>query len=186
MTKELTTWIIADPHLGHEKILGYERTRGVFGTIEEHDNHIIGLWKERVKKRDVVYLMGDIAAHKNALARYRELGGHGLKQTHLILGNHDKLALPNYQELFCSVRMFAEWKGILLTHFPIHPASVRPRYRGNLFGHQHGQASANWAGGQCICPEQLGDFGPVPIESVIPPGWPTVGQWLRARKGKRD
>ena len=96
----MDTWFFADPHLGHEKILDFEPMRGaLFKTIEEHDERILDLWRDRVKKRDVVYLLGDVAANKASLAKFKGLPG--LKQTHLILGNHDKLALSNYQEIFC-------------------------------------------------------------------------------------
>ena len=122
------------------------------------------LWNDRVKKRDVVYHLGDVAANKWALAKVKKLPG--IKQ--LVLGNHDKLSLKAYLEVFNNVMAFKEWDNILLTHFPIDLCSVRPRYRGNFHGHLHDAGIMPVSEFHvCICPDVIGTMGPVSIDEFI-------------------
>lgn len=37
--------VIADVHLGHQKIIGYEPARRIFASVEEHDAEIERRWQ---------------------------------------------------------------------------------------------------------------------------------------------
>ena len=122
---------IADLHLGHQNMA----TRRGFSTIEEHDEHVIAKWNSVVHKRDVTYILGDITMEKSA--PYPLLDRlNGIK--HIVLGNHDRRQdtkkLFQYAE---SIAGMIQYKGIMLTHCPIHPAELEYRIPYNIHGHIH-------------------------------------------------
>jgi len=106
-----------------------------FSSIEEHDEHIIAKWNSVVNKRDVTYILGDVTMEKSA--PYPLLDRlNGIK--HIVLGNHDRRQdtkkLFEYAE---SVAGMIQYKGIMLTHCPIHPAELEYRIPYNIHGHIH-------------------------------------------------
>jgi calcineurin-like phosphoesterase family protein len=122
---------IADLHLGHENMA---KRRG-FSTVEEHDEHIIAKWNSVVNKRDVTYILGDVTMEKSS--PYPLLDRlNGIK--HIVLGNHDRRQdtkkLFDYAE---SVAGMIQYKGIMLTHCPIHPMELEYRFNKNIHGHIH-------------------------------------------------
>jgi hypothetical protein len=122
---------IADLHLSHANMA----TRRGFSTIEEHDEHIIAKWNSVVNKRDVTYILGDVTMEKSS--PYPLLDRlNGIK--HIVLGNHDRRQdtkkLFEYAE---SVAGMIQYKGIMLTHAPIHPMELEYRFNKNIHGHIH-------------------------------------------------
>jgi calcineurin-like phosphoesterase family protein len=122
---------IADLHLSHANMA---KRRG-FSTVEEHDEHIIAKWNSVVNKRDVTYILGDVTMEKSA--PYHLLDRlNGIK--HIVLGNHDRRQdtkkLFDYAE---SIAGMIQYKGIMLTHCPIHPAELEYRIPYNIHGHIH-------------------------------------------------
>lgn len=122
---------IADLHLGHENMA---KRRG-FSTVEEHDEHIIAQWNSVVDKRDVTYILGDVTMEKSA--PYPLLDRlNGIK--HIVLGNHDRRQdvkkLFDYAE---SVGAMINYKGVFLTHCPIHPDELTYGIPKNIHGHIH-------------------------------------------------
>jgi calcineurin-like phosphoesterase family protein len=122
---------IADLHLSHQNM---DIRRG-FSTIEEHDEHIIAKWNSVVNKRDVTYILGDVTMEKSS--PYPLLDRlNGIK--HIVLGNHDRRQdtkkLFDYAE---SVAGMIQYKGIMLTHAPIHPMELEYRFNKNIHGHIH-------------------------------------------------
>jgi calcineurin-like phosphoesterase family protein len=122
---------IADLHLGHQNMA----TRRGFETVEEHDEHVIAQWNSVVSKRDVTYVLGDVTMEKSG--SYPLLDRlNGLK--HVVLGNHDRrqdvLKLLEHVE---SVAGMVNYKGVILTHCPIHPMELEYRFPKNIHGHIH-------------------------------------------------
>ena len=122
---------IADLHLGHENMALH---RG-FATVEEHDEHIIEQWNSVVSKRDVTYILGDVTMEKKSpyilLDRL-----NGVK--HVVLGNHDRRQdVPHLLQHVESVGGMIQYKGIMLTHCPIHPMELDYRFNKNIHGHIH-------------------------------------------------
>jgi calcineurin-like phosphoesterase family protein len=122
---------IADLHLSHQNMA----TRRGFSTVEEHDEHIISKWNSVVNKRDVTYILGDVTMEKSS--PYPLLDRlNGIK--HIVLGNHDRRQdtkkLFDYAE---SVAGMIQYKGIMLTHAPIHPMELEYRFNKNIHGHIH-------------------------------------------------
>ena len=122
---------IADLHLSHRNMA----IRRGFATIEEHDAHIIAQWNSVVHKRDVVYILGDVTMEK--AAPYHLLDQlNGTK--HVVLGNHDRRQdVGKLLEHVASVSGMVQYKGIILTHCPIHPAELKYRFPRNIHGHIH-------------------------------------------------
>lgn len=163
--------ITADLHLGHSKIISFEPARRIFSSIEEHDAEIERRWRETVRKGDVVYVLGDVAWNRRGLERFRSFPG--IKK--LVMGNHDKHDMRAYLEAFRKVSAYAEIDGWLLAHIPLHPSSVRPRFKGQIHGHTHGHGPAvdvlGTVGGcaaryvsACV---EMHDFRPVVFEELV-------------------
>ena len=128
------TWITADLHLRHRKIVEFEPFWSRFATVEERDEWMADMWADTVSKRDVVYVLGDVAMNRDGLA---DLGRWPGKKK-LIAGNHDTMDMQAYLEVFTSVRACHIFDNrILASHFPVHPASVKGRFHGNVHGHVH-------------------------------------------------
>jgi calcineurin-like phosphoesterase family protein len=122
---------IADLHLSHANMA---KRRG-FSTVEEHDEHIIAKWNSVVNKRDVTYILGDVTMEKSS--PYPLLDRlNGIK--HIVLGNHDRRQdtkkLFQYAE---SVGAMINYKGVFLTHCPIHPDELNYGIPKNIHGHIH-------------------------------------------------
>jgi len=124
-------FFISDLHLGHKAILQFAPSRG--GTsVEEHDEWLMEQWNHVVQKRDVVWVLGDVAFTKEALPILRYMKG----QKHLILGNHDRYPLDEYLKYFAVIRPgLWRYKRMWLSHCPIHPAELRGLP--NVHGHVH-------------------------------------------------
>ena len=122
---------IADLHLGHQNMA----TRRGFETVEEHDEHVIAQWNSVVSKRDVTYVLGDVTMEK--AGSYPLLDRlNGLK--HVVLGNHDRRQdVRKLLEHVESVAGMVNYKGVILTHCPIHPMELEYRFPKNIHGHIH-------------------------------------------------
>ena len=124
-------FFIADLHLSHTNMALH---RG-FATVEEHDEYIIAKWNSVVSKRDVTYILGDVTMEKSA--PYPLLDRlNGVK--HVVLGNHDRRQdVKKLLEHVDSVAGMVQYKGIMLTHCPIHPMELDYRFNKNIHGHIH-------------------------------------------------
>lgn len=132
-------FLVSDTHFGHKNILKYEadkrrRPDRPFNDIAEHDNWLVARWNETVGAADTVWHLGDVCFGRSNLGIVRRLNG----AKHLVMGNHDHYPVHEYTQAgFLSVRGAAELHGFLLTHIPVHPDSLQPRYLGNIHGHLH-------------------------------------------------
>ncbi len=140
-------WFIADTHFGHRRIIEY--CKRPFANITEMDNSLINNWNKLVGKDDIVYHLGDFAfccTLDYAWNCYKQL--NGIK--HLILGNHDDLALEMESirpGTWASVDKLNEQiiynQRIVMCHYPM--ATWRHAYKGTwqLYGHVHGSMKNN-------------------------------------------
>lgn len=122
---------IADLHLGHANMA---KRRG-FASVEEHDAHIIAKWNSVVQKRDVTYILGDVTMEKEEPYHLLDqLNG----RKHIVLGNHDRRQdVPELLQKCETVSGMVTYKGIILTHCPIHPMELDYRFPKNIHGHIH-------------------------------------------------
>jgi calcineurin-like phosphoesterase family protein len=88
-------------------------------------------WNDTIRKRDVVYVMGDAAFTQEGLSSIGTLSGRKI----LIRGNHDMLPTEDYLSVFSEIYGAFMYKGLWLTHIPIHPQELFGRT--NVHGHCH-------------------------------------------------
>jgi calcineurin-like phosphoesterase family protein len=123
----------SDPHFSHKNMA---EARG-FSSIEEHNNHIIEKWNQKVSKRDVVWLLGDISMEKKSpyplLAKLNGI-------IRVVAGNHDRPQdMQELSKYVHSISGLVKYKGFALSHCPIHESEIS-RFRGNIHGHVHGKS----------------------------------------------
>jgi calcineurin-like phosphoesterase family protein len=125
-----TVRFIADLHFGHENMA---RHRG-FESVTEQDEYIVAQWNKTVHKRDVTYILGDVTMEKANYDILDRLNG----RKHVVLGNHDRMAhVVKLMQHVDSVAGMVQYKGLFLTHCPIHPMEMDYRVKYNIHGHIH-------------------------------------------------
>ncbi len=127
-------WFNSDLHLGHKRVIVFHdhyraKAMGV-SSIEEHDEKICDLWTDTIKKRDVIYILGDIGYN---LAPIKKLPGN----KKLLLGNHDTLHAAKYLEYFDDIIGPVSYKRHWLNHFP--PVESELYGKPVIHGHTHSQ-----------------------------------------------
>lgn len=127
-------FFIGDTHFGHKNIITFDSTKAFrpFATIEEHDVELIRRWNARVRPKDIVWHLGDFCFGKDKLW----IAGHLNGDKRLIMGNHDHYASADYLQHFTKLLGAVEYKGMILTHIPVHPDQFN-RFTHNIHGHLH-------------------------------------------------
>ena len=137
------TWVCADHHFGHERILTFgdengDKLRGaIFKDIEDHDESIIRWHNELVSPKDRVYLLGDVCINRRCIPTLGRLLGRLV----LVKGNHDIFNMHDYLPYVDDIRSYIVQKDqdgnkVILSHIPIHPDSLG-RFGTNVHGHLH-------------------------------------------------
>jgi calcineurin-like phosphoesterase family protein len=106
-----------------------------FATVEAHDEHIITQWNRVVKKQDLTWILGDVTME--SAKPYPLLSRlNGMKK--VVLGNHDMPKdIPELLKYVHSVSGLTRYKGIWLSHCPVHPMELEHRVRRVIHGHIH-------------------------------------------------
>lgn len=122
---------IADLHFGH---VNMAVKRG-FATVEEHDEHIIAQWNSVVHKQDLTYILGDVTMESaKSYPLLDRLNG----RKKVVLGNHDMPRdIPELLKYVHSVSGLTRYKGIWLSHCPVHPMELDHRVPRVIHGHIH-------------------------------------------------
>lgn len=122
-------WFCSDLHFGHQNI---GKFREEFVSSESCNRERIKKdWKNTVKKKDTVYVLGDACFTMETISDFETLPGKKI----LIRGNHDLLDTQVYLKYFESVYGLLKYKEFWLSHAPIHPNELRGKI--NLHGHVH-------------------------------------------------
>jgi calcineurin-like phosphoesterase family protein len=124
---------ISDFHWGDKWL---SRKRG-FKSLEDMHDYIVDQHNAVVHEEDITFIMGDLTKDTNEFY-YLLDKMKGIKR--IILGNHDKpkhiRELLNHVD---SVSGIIKYKGILLSHCPVHPQELQYRAKINIHGHLHDQ-----------------------------------------------
>ncbi len=142
----MTTYFISDTHFGHASMLSDRMGRPrPFGSREEHDEHIVAAWNNRVRRTDRVIHLGDFAygcslAHARSI--FDRLAGHKT----LIRGNHEARGermpweggIHDVMRLSVQDRGMPEPVALWLSHYAHVTWPDLHRGRIHLFGHSHG------------------------------------------------
>lgn len=168
------TFVYSDPHFGHAGACRFLRDDGVtkmrpWDHVDAMDQALIERFNDRVRPRDKVYFLGDIAINRKSLTTLARL--HGDKV--LIKGNHDIFKLGDYTPYFRDIRAYHVLNGLILSHIPVHTESLA-RFGANIHGHLHYRRvmRRNEQGHEeidprywCACVEHT-DYAPVTLEYV--------------------
>lgn len=130
-------FFISDLHFGHKSFLPFRKeTHG----IDFKDEQVMNEWIiESInsvvrKKRDMLWILGDIAWGSSELHNVGRLNG----TKKLIIGNHDKFKTLEYHRYFEKVHGACRHYGLVMTHVPIHPSEMKYRnWSVNVHGHIH-------------------------------------------------
>lgn len=124
------TFLLADPHLGHERVRAWTGRPADFETQLEHSCHHL------LRPGDHLIIMGDLylGPAKNLGAQVRRLVPEGVQGT-LILGNHDTLSEAAYRRAGLTVVDSLVYRKLLISHMG---SLVLPdTARGQLVAHYH-------------------------------------------------
>lgn len=132
-----TTFVCSDTHFSHRGIVKFLREDNVtkerpWDNIEEMDEALVKNWNSVVRPTDTVYHLGDVVINRSALPILGRLNGTKI----LVKGNHDVFRAEEYLEYFKDIRGSAVLNNLVMTHIPLHPASIE-RWDGNVHGHLH-------------------------------------------------
>lgn len=133
----MSVYFTSDLHLGHK--LAAEK-RG-FPSINEHDRVVVESVAKVANKRTVVYVLGDVAMDIQSIKLLDRIPG----RKHLVLGNHDMFQSSVYNRYFERVFGMLKYKGLWLTHCPIHQQEMY-RCMANVHGHIHKDTSSSLLG----------------------------------------
>ena len=138
---------ISDLHFGHQNIV--RLCNRPFVDVDEMDAVLIENWNRKVKKNDVVYLIGDVVWDKKKVAHYMEqLSGKKI----LIAGNHDStwVKREECQQYFEDVLPYLEvhlnGHPITMCHYPMlewrsSREEVKRKLGYLIHGHIHNRVS---------------------------------------------
>lgn len=137
----------SDTHFNHHNILSMQPRS--FGSIEQHDEHLIARWNAVVGPFDVVYHLGDFALGLNNPERIREIFARLNGRKFLVYGNHDVRRdgdlHPTILGLDWAARpealMFVRDEGqhIVLSHYAQRAWQGHLKGHWHFFGHAHGR-----------------------------------------------
>ena len=122
---------ISDYHFGHNFMANL---RG-FPSTDSMNEYIINEHNKVVNKKDLTYILGDISMENSS---YYSLLGKMKGRKIVILGNHFNYKhLSELLKYVEGVSSMIKYKGIFLTHCPIHPQELQYRVSYNIHGHTH-------------------------------------------------
>jgi len=155
-------YFIGDTHFGHKGIIQFSETKPFrpFDTIEEHDEELVKRWNSVVGKKDNVWHLGDVAFGARNLPVLGRLNGY----KRLIMGNHDVYGASEYLKYFSKVFGIVEYKGMVLSHAPLHESQLK-RWYINVHGHLHTKTLNDPRYINVSC-EQI-NLTPVPLDYIF-------------------
>jgi calcineurin-like phosphoesterase family protein len=164
-------FFISDLHFGHKRITEFEGGRWRTGDSWEENMHaIICNWNAVVRdKRDLVWVLGDVAFSQEGFDALGELNG----RKKLVRGNHDNyFSTEDWLKHFETVESLVRYKDCWLTHAPMHPCELRGKK--NIHGHVHHNTVRNGYGEYDeryinVCCEAVRET-PIPFQD-IKDGW---------------
>ena len=129
-------FLTSDTHFGHSGVCHFTNKDGSkmrpWTDPDEMDEEMVKRWNETVRPNDKVYHCGDVVINRKALKIMSRLNGDKV----LIRGNHDIFRDDEYREHFRELRAYHVMNGMILSHIPIHEASLG-RFGCSIHGHLH-------------------------------------------------
>ena len=137
-------WFASDLHFNHDNLKLLKRT--CFKDVKEMNITLINNWNEKIRKKDIVWYLGDWGFFKN-IVEFEDIIGQLNGKINFIIGNHDlKKNIYRIEWLFHSVNYWKlisiERQKIFLCHFPMLSWDKMHSGSWNLYGHSHGNCSS--------------------------------------------
>lgn len=150
----------ADPHFGHKGMVMFvsggkpirpwgipigkrnfddldpETQAEVLRRVTEMDEALVENWNRVVGPKDKVEVLGDVIIGRTQRHTLGRLNG----RKRLRMGNHDIFVKHNnrdYAEYFEEVTAYKVFDDLICSHIPLHPESVKERWKANVHGHLH-------------------------------------------------
>lgn len=125
----MSVFFISDLHFGHNHIHKFGH-RPWAESPELHDLTLVDRINDTVKKRDKLYILGDVAWSAKGAEALADIRCQNIE---VVWGNHDmpRYVLPYVQKS----RGFFKYKDFWVSHCPIHPNELRGLK--NIHGHVH-------------------------------------------------
>ncbi len=183
----------ADPHFGHRGMVMFvvggkpirpwgitvgkvkfdeldpETQVDIIRRVEEMDEALVENWNRVVGPKDKVEVLGDVIIGRTQRHTIGRLNG----RKRLRMGNHDIFVKHNnrdYAEHFEEITAYKVFDDLICSHIPLHPESVKERWKANVHGHLHtGRVMMpnplwhNWTY------EEASGWGPEPAKEIIDP-----------------
>lgn len=167
----INCWLISDTHFGHDKACSFLKEDGSrlrpFANSEEADETMVYRWNARVKRKDRVYHLGDVAIPRRGLRVLERLNGRKV----LVRGNHDIYKLQDYAQYFDDIRGCFYHHEFMMSHIPLHSELFQQRFKGNIHGHLHSgcvkTADGEEDGRYFNCCVERHNFAPVHWEEAM-------------------
>lgn len=167
-------WFISDTHFGHANIIKYSNRP--FQDVDQMNEWMIEEWNKRVQKNDDIYHLGDFAFLRPE--PMEKLLKRLMGRKHLILGNHDKWIIDNWnwlleQGLFESIQYYREiragGKKLILFHYGQRVWNGSHHGSIHLYGHSHGSLPPHGLSVDAgvDCKEITTDYRPVHLNEVL-------------------
>lgn len=131
------TYFISDLHFGHKNILKFgqrennQPLKDIY-YIEELWEHQVECINSTITKRDNLWLLGDCFFNQRVFDDYC---GRINGSKRMVLGNHDHFDIFRSSKYLHNVYGFVQYKGLWLSHAPIHPDELMGKC--NIHGHIH-------------------------------------------------
>ncbi len=132
-----TVYFCSDPHLGHKNICNY---RNQFSSAQEHDEYVFQKIINKVSKRDVLWILGDVAFTMDGFSKI-EMIASKISKLIIVPGNHDfeRASYPTLKDYMSipnvDIYSLTKYKGFWISHAPIHESELRGK--SNIHGHTH-------------------------------------------------
>lgn len=121
-------WFCSDLHVSHKNIAKFRKEVN----SESHNREVIKHhWDKIISKRDLVWCLGDSAFDEEGIDWIGTLSG----KKRLVRGNHCDCPTTSYLRVFEEVYGLVKYKGMWLSHAPIHPSELRGKPQ--CHGHTH-------------------------------------------------
>lgn len=151
----------ADPHFGHKGMVmfthgnenkpirpwglpvgkgaiesGLVTEAEILERVAEMDEALVENWNRVVGPKDKVEVLGDVIIGRQQRHTLGRLNG----KKRLRMGNHDIFTKNNnadYAEYFEEITAYKVFDDLICSHIPLHPESVKERWKANVHGHLH-------------------------------------------------
>lgn len=154
----------ADLHLDHRKMVFPDPVTGEtyrpWSCREEMNEDLIARWNLFVGPKDRAFVLGDASINKSGVPLLGRLNG----RITLVMGNHDTFRASDYLGVVEDLKGAVEYKGMILTHVPVHVSQMR-RWSHNVHGHLHHKTLRD-PRYLCVSLERTNYF-PIPHEEVL-------------------